>query len=205
MRAAKRLDYNRPVSSGVWRSLVARSVRDAEAEGSSPSTPTADSPTTVPTMTADWSLDVAIAPDGALQRLGAAINQRPKRAFGVLKTQKEFVGGVAGDFFEIWERSQRAVHAVGRVSPLSGGTRVEMRFLFPPITKALIVVFFALYVVAAGSFAVRASDATTALVDVAVGGGGAVVLTILFTSAARQQRADLRAFVERVFDDVPRA
>lgn len=156
-------------------------------------------------MAPDWALDIGIAPEAALARLGAAINQRPKRAFGVLKTQTEFVGGVAGEHFEIWERSQRAVHAVGRVQPHGGGTRVEMRFLFPPITKALIVVFFALYVVAAGSLAVRAPDATTALVDVAIGGGGAAVLAALFTSAARQQRADLRAFVERVFGDVPRA
>lgn len=156
-------------------------------------------------MAPDWALELGIAPEAALARLGAAINQRPKRAFGVLKTQKEFVGGVAGDFFEIWERSQRAVHAVGRVQPHSGGTRIEMRFLFPPITKVLIVVFFALYGVAATGVAIGARDVTLALADVAIGLGGAVVLTILFTSAARQQRADLRAFVERVFGDVPRA
>lgn len=155
-------------------------------------------------LTPDWSLNVAIAPDGALDRLTAAINQRPKRAFGGLRTQKEFVGAVVGGQFEIWERSQRAVHAVGRIQPASGGTRIEMRFVFPPITKALILVFFALYLAAAGSFAIRAPDATRSILDGAIGAGGAVVLVILFTTAARQQRSELRAFVERVFGDVPR-
>jgi hypothetical protein len=155
-------------------------------------------------MAPDWALDVGIAPEAALARLGGAINQRPKRAFGVLKTQKEFVGGVAGEYFEIWERSQRAVHAVGHVWLHSRGTHIEIRFLLPPITKGLIVVFFALYVVAVGAFTLRAPDATAAVVDMVIGAGGAVVLAMLFTSAARQQRADLRAFVERVFGDVPR-
>lgn len=156
-------------------------------------------------MAPQWALDVAIAPEAALARLGGAINQRPKRAFGVLKTQKEFVGAIAaGEHFEIWERSQRAVHGVGRLLPVGGGTRVEMRFLVPPITKALIVVFFALYLVAAGGFALGSRDTSVALANVIVGVGGAVVLAILFASAARRQRADLRAFVERVFGDVPR-
>lgn len=155
-------------------------------------------------MAPQWALDVAIGPEAALARLGGAINQRPKRAFGVLKTQKEFVGAIASEHFEIWERSQRAVHGVGRVFPVSRGTRVEMRFLVPPITKALIVVFFALYVVAAGGFALGPRDTTVALANVIVGVGGAVVLAILFMSAARRQRADLGAFVERVFGDVPR-
>jgi hypothetical protein len=156
-------------------------------------------------MGPQWALDVAIAPEAALARLGGAINQRPKRAFGVLKTQKEFVGAIASEHFEIWERSQRAVHGVGRFLPVSGGTRVEMRFLVPPITKALLVMFFALYVVAVGGFVVGARDATVALANVTFGIGGAVILAILFASAARRQRADLRAFVERVFGDVTRA
>ena len=155
-------------------------------------------------MGPQWALDVGIAPEAALARLSGAINQRPKRVFGVLKIQKEFVGAIASEHFEIWERSQRAVHGVGRFSPVSGGTRVEMRFLIPPVTKALIVVFFALYVLAAGGFVLAARDATVALANVIIGIGGAVVLAILFASAARRQRADLRVFVERVFGDVPR-
>ncbi|HJW48290.1 MAG TPA: hypothetical protein VJ726_02610 [Candidatus Limnocylindria bacterium] len=155
-------------------------------------------------MGPQWALDVGIAPEAALARLGGAINQRPKRAFGVLKVQKEFVGAIASEHFEIWERSQRAVHGVGRFSAVSGGTRVEMRFLVPPITKALIVVFFALYAVAAGGFVLGARDATVALANVIFGVGGAVILAILFTSAARRQRADLGAFLERLFGDVPR-
>jgi hypothetical protein len=155
-------------------------------------------------MVPQWELDLGIAPEAAVARLGGAINQRPKRAFGVLKIQKEFVGAIASEHFEIWERSQRAVHGVGCFSAVSGGTRVEMRFLVPPITKALIVVFFVLYVMAAGGFVLGARDATVALANVIFGIGGAVALAILFTSAARRQRADLGAFVERIFGDVPR-
>ena len=204
MRAAKQLDYNRPIPSGVWRSLVARSVRDAEAEGSSPSTPTAESPTTVSAMPAEWSLDVAIAPDGAINRLGAAINQRPRRAFGVLKTDKEFIGGVAGDHFEIWERSQRAVHAVGKVAGRSGGTRIEMRFPLSPTTRVLLVLFWALYLVVAGGIAVQVPDADLSLEEVFVAAAGAALLGILFAGAAQRQRTDLRTFVEGLFSDVRR-
>lgn len=155
-------------------------------------------------MAPQWALDVAIAPEAALARLRGAINQRPKRAFGVLKTQKEFVGAMASEHFEIWERSQRAVHGVGRLLAVTGGTRVEMRFLVPPITKALIGVFFALYLLAASGFVLGARDGTAALANVIVGVGGAVVLTVLFATAARRQRADLRVFVEGIFSDVPR-
>jgi len=87
---------------------------------------------------------------------------------------------------------------------VSGGTRIEMRFLVPPITKVLIVVFFALYFVAAGGFVLGARDNAVALANVIFGAGGAVVLAVLFVSAVRQQRTDLRAFLERVFEGVPR-
>jgi len=33
---------------------------------------------------------------------------------------------VSGNSFEIWERQQRAVHAVGRISPRRGGSRIEL-------------------------------------------------------------------------------
>ena len=46
-------------------------------------------------MAPDWLLDVGIAPEAALARLEAAINQRPRRAFGVLKTQNEYIGAIA--------------------------------------------------------------------------------------------------------------
>ncbi|HUG05959.1 MAG TPA: hypothetical protein VMQ78_05440, partial [Candidatus Limnocylindria bacterium] len=98
-------------------------------------------------MAPDWSLDVGIPPDAALQRLAAAINQRPKRAFGLLKTENEFVGAIARRDFEVWERRQRAVHAVGTARAKTGGTRVEVRFVIPPLNRALLLVFSALYVV----------------------------------------------------------
>jgi len=46
-------------------------------------------------MAPDWLVDVGIAPEAALARLEAALSQRPRRAFGVLKTQNEFIGAIA--------------------------------------------------------------------------------------------------------------
>ena len=155
-------------------------------------------------MAADVVLQVAIAPQGALVRLSAAINQRPKRAFGVLKTDKEFIGAVADDQFEIWERGQRAVHAVGRVAGRSGGTRIEMRFALSPTARVLLALFWALYLVVAGGIAVQPPDVEVSLDEIVIATIGAVVLGILFAGAARRQRADLRAFVEGVYSDVRR-
>ena len=109
-------------------------------------------------MAPDWLLDVGIAPEAALARLEEAINQRPKRAFGVLKTQNEFIGAIAQDRFEVWERRQRAVHAVGLARPKRGGARIEASFVIPPLTRGLLVAFFALYVVVVVGIASQPPD-----------------------------------------------
>src|SRR5947209_242494 len=89
----------------------------------------------VRSMPQDWSADIAIAPDGALQKIGASINRRKKRAFGVLKTENEYVGFIREDTFEIWERQGRAVHGRGAVRARRGGSRVEVRLMIPRWTK----------------------------------------------------------------------
>ena len=150
-------------------------------------------------MPARWSCDVALAPERALRRLAVAIDQRPKRAFGVLKTENEFVGAISGTDFEIWERRQRAVHAVGRAQPKAGGSRVEVRFVIPPLTRVLLIVFVALYAAVAVGIASQPPDTRVAADELIIAAVGAVVVGGLFYGAARRQAADLASFLETVF------
>lgn len=152
--------------------------------------------------TADWSRDLAIAPDAALARINLAINRPKKRAFGVFKLQNEYVGVVTTDAFEIWERQRRAVHAVGSVRGQRGGTRLEVRYGIGKRTPALIAVFFVLYVAVALGLsrlepepAISVSELVAALV-------GAASLAAIFAVSAGRQRADLQAFIDRLFADV---
>jgi hypothetical protein len=140
-------------------------------------------------MASDWLLDVGVAPAAALARLEAAINQQPRRAFGVLKTQNEFIGAIAQDRFEVWERRQRAVHAVGLARPKRGGTR------------GLLVVFFALYLVVVAGIASQPPDPGLSAQELVVAASGAAVTGGLFYGAARRQRRDLAHFLETVFKE----
>lgn len=155
-------------------------------------------------MSDEWSIDLAIAPDGAIGRIKETINRRGKRAFGVLKTANEFIGVVVERDFEIWERQKRAVHARGRVVPRHRGSRVEARFATSPWTRSLLVLFFVLYVLVALGIATQPPDPSVSAGEVAVALAGAMLLVALFVVSARSQRADLRAFLERVFEDVAR-
>jgi hypothetical protein len=154
-------------------------------------------------MAPDWLLDVGIAPEAALARLESAINQRPRRAFGVLKTQNEFIGAIAQDRFEVWERRQRAVHAVGLARPKRGGTRIEARFVIPPLTRGLLVAFFALYVVVIVGIASQPPDRGLSAQELLIASSGAAVTAALFYGAARRQRAALAGFLETVFKERP--
>jgi len=154
-------------------------------------------------MTGNLSLDVGTAPPGALTRISAAINRRPKRVLGVLKIENEYVGYVRADRFEIWERRQRAVHAVGTVAARGGGSHIEVRFVLPMRTRVLVVLFFALYAVVAVELSLRSDGAVTGP-ELLAALGGAVVLSVIFVLAAVRQRSDLKTFVERLFGDVPR-
>jgi len=155
-------------------------------------------------VTPDSVLEVAIAPDAALVRISRAINRRLKRVLGVLKTESEYVGVVSGNSFEIWERQQRAVHAVGRVTSRRGGSRIELRLLIPLRTRALILVFFALYGVVAVGIAVQPPDSDVSAGDLVIALLGAAALIGIFAVSARRQRAALRGFVDRLFSDLPR-
>ena len=151
-----------------------------------------------------WSLDLAIAPDGALQRIAAAINRPKKRAFGVLKTENEFVGFIREDTFEIWERQGRAIHGRGVVRGRRGGSRVEVRLVLPRWRKALVGVFFALYLLVAAGIATQPPRTEISAEEVAIALAGAALLAVIFAAGAARQRSDLRRFLERIFEDVPR-
>ena len=151
-------------------------------------------------MTTNWSSDIAIAPQGALDRISARINRRGKRAFGVLKTTNEYVGVVGPREFEIWERQKRAIHARGRVEAAQRGSRLEVSFITPARTR----VFYVLYALVAAGIATRQPDPTVSVEEVAVSVVGALVIAGIFVGGAQSQRKDLRAFLEEVFADVRR-
>jgi len=155
-------------------------------------------------MRADWSLDLAIAPDGALQRIAAAINLPKKRSFGIFKLQNEFVGFIREDTFEIWERQGRAIHGYGRIRGRRGGSRIDVRPALPPRTKVLIGIFFSLYALVAAGIATQPPESDVGLEELIIAAAGAAVLALIFMASAAKQRADLRRFIDQVFDDVTR-
>jgi hypothetical protein len=155
-------------------------------------------------MATPWSLDVQIAPDGALQRIAAAINRPKKRAFGLLKMENEYVGFIRGDDFEIWERQRRAIHGLGSVRGRRGGSRIAVRLVLPRRTRALVGIFFALYALVAAGIATQPPKTELSIADAAIALAGAAVLAAIFVASAAQQRAELRRFLERTFSDVPR-
>lgn len=155
-------------------------------------------------MASTWTLDIAIAPEAALARVGAGINLRKKRAFGIFKLQNEYVGVVGHGEFEIWERQQRAVHAVGSVRARRGGSRIDVRFGIGRRTPVLIAVFFVLYATVALGFSRLDPEPAVSVGEVAVGAVGAAILAAIFGASAARQRADLQGFIERLFADVAR-
>ena len=155
-------------------------------------------------MSGEWTIDLAIAPQSALGRIASAINRRPKRMFGILKTENEYVGNVQDEEFEVWERRQRAVRLRGRVQARAGGTHMELRLVLPLRTRILIGLFFGLYIVVAIGIASRPPETVLSAGEVLIAVAGAVVLALIFLAAAERQRRDLRAFVESLFADVTR-
>ena len=155
-------------------------------------------------MATDLSFDLAIAPDGARQRVIAAINRPKKRAFGVLKTENEYVGFVRDDTFEVWERQGRAIHGLGTIQGRRGGSRVEIRLVLPRGRKILVGLFFALYALVAAGIATQPPGADISLPEIVIASAGAALLAAIFAGGAAKQRADLRGFLDGTFKDVPR-
>lgn len=147
-------------------------------------------------------LDVQLAPEAVAGRITVAINRRPRRAFGVLKTENEFVGVVRGTEFEVWERRSHAVHAVGRVKGRRGGSRVELQMRLTPRTRVQLALFFALFALAIVGFALTPSERPPLVPTPLIGLAGAAVLGAVFYVGTSRQRADLERFVRGVLADV---
>jgi hypothetical protein len=147
---------------------------------------------------------VAVAPEGAFARLSAAINRPKKRALGVFKLESEFVGIVRSGEFEIWERREHAIHAIGRMRGRRGGTRIDVRFVLTPRARVLGAAFFGLYALLAVGFALQPGDPGRTATNVFVLVLGAATVAGIFIAGTRKQRADLRSFIDRLFADLPR-
>jgi hypothetical protein len=143
-----------------------------------------------------------MAPDAAVARVRDAINRRPKRVLGLLKVEREYVGVVGGKAFEIWDRRDHAIHAVGRVRGQRGGTRIETAFTLSRRTRALLLLLFAAYVLAVVGIVQLPEERPAPVPPVVVAFAGALVLTGGFLINARRQRSSLRQFVSGLFADV---
>ncbi len=145
-----------------------------------------------------WTLLVPVAPEVAALRIARSINLPKRRLFGLLKTQREFVGVVEGLEFEIWERQARAVHAVGRVRGVRNGSRIEASFAMPTRTRVMIGAFFVLFVPATTAIAASRSQGF-GLDSLIVLATGTLAVVALFALSAVRQRRDLSAFIAQVF------
>ncbi len=152
-----------------------------------------------------WPLDVPLPPDAALARVRASINLPRKRALGIFKTQNEYVGVVAADAFEIWERRAHAVHAVGRVRGRRGGSRIEVEFHVNPRARILTVLFYVLYAAAVVQFLALRTSAPSGSLDAVVVAAGALAPAAIFAISAARQRANLLGFVSRLYAEGERS
>lgn len=149
----------------------------------------------------DRVLDLALAPPAVLAKIERSINKRGRRLFGILKTEKEFVGQVFDGGFEVWERQQRAVHLVGLVRGRRGGARVELRYMLAPVTRVVTVAFFVLYFAGTVGLSLREPDPDLSAVELVAIALGAAVLAAGFWYSAQRQRADLAGLVARLFPE----
>lgn len=140
-----------------------------------------------------------IAPDGVLARVRDAINRPPKRTL-LLKTGPEFVGVAKGNAFEIWERSRHAVHLLGQVRGIRGGSRIELQTSMSTRTKVLVVVFWVLVVVVAWGLGTLPTDRPAPAFVAPLGAAisGVAAGAIVWYSSWSERRA-LRRFVESLF------
>jgi hypothetical protein len=151
----------------------------------------------------DLVIEISVAPEALASRLRSRLDQRPKRAFGVLKVTDEWIGAVQGNEFTVWERRQHAMRAHGRIRGVRGGSRVEARIALERRSAVMLAVFLVVFGIGAIGILTQPrglgiSPATLALAVVA---GFATLL--VFWIASLRQRAALRAFLADVFRDTP--
>ncbi len=134
-----------------------------------------------------------------LERIRAAMNRKPKRLFGILRVEAEFIGFIRDDRFEVWDRYRHAVHAYGQVRGQRGGSRIELTASLTRRTVVLIGIFFALF--AAAAVELGSTSPVGPLSALLIVAAGALVTAGIFIGSARQQRAQLGRFVRGIFRD----
>jgi hypothetical protein len=127
------------------------------------------------------------------------MNRRPKRLFGILRVEAEIIGFIRDEQFEVWDRYRHAVHAYGGVHGRRGGTRIELTAKLTRRTVVFVVIFFALYAVAALEIGRDSPAGPLPALLVAV--GGALVTAGIFVVSAKNQEAQLGRFVRGAFRD----
>lgn len=148
-------------------------------------------------------MEVPATPEALASRLRSRLNQRPKRALGVLKVSDEWIGAVHGDQFAVWERRQHAMRAQGRIRGVRGGSRVEARIALTRRSTVLMAVFFLLFFVGAVGILSQPEGLgiSPATLVIAVLAGSATLLG--FWIGSLRQRAALRSFLADVFRASP--
>lgn len=144
---------------------------------------------------------MAVAPDVAIRRIEGALNQKAKRVLG-LKVDREYVGVVDGRRFEVWDRSRHAVHMLGTVSGDRGGSRIALESALTKRARFFIGLFLVVLAALVAAMSLPADPAPSAITPLT--GAAAVLASVgTFYAAARIQRAALRRFVQRVFEEPP--
>ena len=148
-------------------------------------------------------MEVPLAPEALASRLRGRLNQRPKRALGILKVSSEWIGVVHGNEFAVWERRQHAMRAQGRIRGVRGGSRVEARIALTRRSAVMMAVFFVLFF--AGAVGILSQPEglgiSPATLVIAVLAGIGTLLG--FWIGSLRQRAALRAFLADVFRTSP--
>lgn len=151
----------------------------------------------------DLVIEAPLAPEALASRLRGRLDQKPKRAFGVLKVTDEWIGSVNGNEFTVWERRQHAMRARGRIRGVRGGSRVEARIALERRSAVMLTLFLALFAVGAIGILTQprglgVSPATLALAVIA-----GLATLLVFWIASLRQRAALRRFLADVFRAAP--
>ncbi len=144
---------------------------------------------------------MAVAPDAAIQRIDGALNRKAKRVLG-LKVDREYVGVVDGRRFEVWDRTRHAVHMLGTVSGDRAGSRIALESTLTKRARFFIGLFLVVLVALVTAMSLPADRAPSTITPLA--GVAAVLASVAtFYAAARIQRAALRGFVQRLFEETP--
>ncbi|HET8569318.1 MAG TPA: hypothetical protein VFM93_10070 [Candidatus Limnocylindria bacterium] len=144
------------------------------------------------------AFDVPLHPDAVLERVRSSLGRPPRRMLG-LKVEPEYVGVIEGRRFEVWERRRQAVHLLGTVSGVRGGSRVELESTITGRARVLIGLFLALLGVFAYGITTMPGERALPELTPVFAVLGVASAPLLFWWISRTQRAALHAWVRGLF------